>query len=152
MKKIKMLMLLMVVVGNICLLGCGQKDDAETEIENESYGDYKNMPELSVEDNRITIVVYEDQALPYRWTYRVTDENIVLIEDKSVDDKDFTIQAGVSNSYRVFVFECDEAFEERIYLNLQRIEDYGSDVIEKRRYRVTYEEDKLICEKTNIEE
>ena len=78
MKKIKMLMLLMVVVGNICLLGCGQKDDAETEIENESYGDYKNMPEISVEDNRITIVVYEDQALPYRWTYRVTDENIVF--------------------------------------------------------------------------
>ena len=131
------------------LTACSKEETME-----DSYWDYENMKTITVEDNKITLVLYEDQALPYRWTYTATDDAIVLIEDISVDKKDMSIQAGVSDSYRVFVFECGEVREERLYLRLERIGDTDKNVIEKHRYRVTYEEDQLICEEVllNVEE
>lgn len=116
----------------------------------ETYRDYEAMETVTVEDNKITLVLYENQALPYRWNYTVTDEAIVLVEDISVEKNDMSLQTGVSDSYRVFVFECGEVSEERLYLRLERI-DTPKNIVEKHRYRVTYEEGTLICEEVIME-
>ena len=149
MKKYFYIIVFLFIFSVIFLTACSKEETME-----DSYWDYENMKTITVEDNKITLVLYEDQALPYRWNYTATDDAIVLIEDISVDKKDMSIQAGVSDSYRVFVFECGEVGEERLYLRLERIGDTDKDVIEKHRYRVTYEEDQLICEEVllNVEE
>ena len=135
------------VFAMLFLTACLKEEMAE-----DSYQNYEDMETVTVEGNKITFVLYENQALPYRWTYTATDEAIVLVEDFSVNNNDMSLQAGVSDSYRVLVFECGEVSEERLYLRLERIGDSDKDVIERHRYRVTYEEDKLICKEVVIEQ
>lgn len=117
---------------------------ADTE-EEENYSYYEDMDEITVEGNQITLVLYENQALPYRWNYFTSTSDIVCLEDKSVDDESFSFQAGVSDSYRVFVFECKEACQGSIYLQLERIAGDEGEVHEARLYNVLHIDGQLSC-------
>lgn len=146
MKKYICLLGTVLIIGIMFMAGCSEDENVM-----ESYLDYDDMEPITVEGNKITVVLYEDQALPYRWDYTVTDEAIVLLEDKSIDKNDTTLQVGVSESYRVLIFECGDVNEERLYLRLESINGETKDVIEKHRYRVTYVDGQLICEEVIME-
>lgn len=146
MKKYICLLGTVLIIGIMFMAGCSEDENVM-----ESYLDYDDMEPITVEGNKITVVLYEDQALPYRWDYTVTDEAIVLLEDKSIDKNDTTLQVGVSESYRVLIFECGDVNEERLYLRLESINGKTKDVIEKHRYRVTYVDGQLICEEVIME-
>lgn len=146
MKKYICLLGTVLIIGIMFMAGCSEDENVM-----ESYLDYDDMEPITVEGNKITVVLYEDQALPYRWDYTVTDEAIVLLEDKSIDKNDTALQVGVSESYRVLIFECGDVNEERLYLRLESINGETKDVIEKHRYRVTYVDGQLICEEVIME-
>lgn len=146
MKKYICLLGTVLIIGTMFMAGCSEDENVM-----ESYSDYDDMESITVEGNKITLVLYEDQALPYRWDYTVTDDAIVLLEDKSIDKNDTSLQVGVSESYRVLIFECGDVNEERLYLRLESINGETKDVIEKHRYRVTYIDGQLICEEVVME-
>ena len=138
MKKVLKILYVFLFAGIVFLTAC-----SETEEENYSY--YEDMDEITVEGNQITLVLYEDQALPYRWNYFASTPDIVCLEDKSVDDESFSVQAGVSKSYRVFVFECKVGCQGNIYLQLERIAGDVGEVQEARLYNVLYIDGQLSC-------
>lgn len=139
MKRFLKILCMFLLAGIVLLVAC-----TDTE-EEENYSYYEEMEEVTVEGNQITIVLYEDQALPYRWNYFTSTSDIVCLEDKSVDDESFSLQAGVSDSYRVFVFECKEACQGSIYLQLERIAGDEGEVKEARLYNVIYADEQLSC-------
>jgi len=139
MKKFLKILFIFLLTGIVLLFAC-TGDEVE-----EDYSYYEDVDEITVEGNQITIVLYENEALPYRWEYTLYTSDIELLEDKSLDDESFSIQAGVADSYRVFVFECKEGCQGSISLQSVRIAGEEGTVSETRWYEVQYTDGKLTC-------
>lgn len=86
------------------LIGIPEFDDAE------------DMDEVTVEGDRITFTVYENQALPYRWTSSVHGEAITLVSEETVEGDGNIFAAGVSPAYHIFVFQWNGDGEAMIEL------------------------------------
>ncbi|MBR2403389.1 MAG: hypothetical protein IKB01_11615 [Lachnospiraceae bacterium] len=139
MKKFLKCLCIFLFAGIVLLFACTGTE------EEKDFFYYEDMDEIVVEGNQITLVLYEDQALPYRWDYSTSTSGIALLEDKSVDDESFSVQAGVSESYRVFVFECKEGCQGNISLQLVRIAGDEGEIRETRLYNVLYIDGQLSC-------
>lgn len=139
MKKFLKILGIFLLAGIVLLFACTGTE------EEMNYSYYQDMDEITVEGNQITIVLYENEALPYRWDYTLYTSDIVLLEDKSLDDESFSLQAGVADSYRVFVFGCKEGCQGSISLQLVRIAGEEGAVNETRWYEVQYIDGQLSC-------
>ena len=139
MKRFFKMLCIFLFAGIVLLFAC-------TGVEEEKdYSYYEDMGEITVNGNQIVIVLYENEALPYRWKQSTSTSDIVLLEDNSVNDESFTLQAGVADSYRVFVFECKEGCQGNIYFHSKRISGDEDDVLEGRFYNVIYTDGQLSC-------
>jgi len=136
MKYIKSRLLLLILFVMFSLVGCSE--------EQLDYIHYEQMEEITIEGSEITIVLYENKALPYRWEYEISGIGIELAEDKSVEDDGFSIQTGVSDSYRVFVFNCVEEAEGQVLIHKKSLNG-ENEIAETRTYSVSHVDGKLTC-------
>ena len=139
MKRFFKILCIFLFAGIVLLFACADPE------EEKDFSYYEDMDEITVNGNQIVIILYENEALPYRWKPSTSTSDIVLLEDNSVNDESFSLQAGVSDSYRVFVFECKEGCQGDIYLQLERIEGDEDEVMERRFYSVIYTDGQLSC-------
>lgn len=139
MKRFFKILCIFLFAGIVLLFACTGPE------EEKGFSYYEDMDEITVNGNQITIVLYENEALPYRWKHSTSTSDIVLLEDKSVDDESFSLQAGVSDSYRVFIFECKEGCQGNIYLQSERIAGDEEEIHEARLYNVIYTDGQLSC-------
>ena len=103
------------------------KDASEkTQEETIDYDDVEEMEEVTVEGNRVTFALYENQALPYRWSSVARGDGITLVLDENVDGKGSLFAAGVSPSYHVFTYELGVDGEMTVELIYARIDSSDS--------------------------
>lgn len=136
MKYINCRLLLMIFLVLFFLVGCSK--------EQLDYIHYEQMDEITIEGSLVTIVLYENQALPYRWEYEISGTDIELLEDKSVDDDSFSLHAGVSDSYRVFIFNCMDETEGQILIKMKSLNS-EDEITETRVYNIAYVDGALTC-------
>ena len=136
MEYIKSRLLLLILFAMFSLVGCSE--------EQIDYIHYEQMDEITIEGNQITIVLYENLALPYHWSSEIFGSGIELLEDNSYSDDGFSIQAGVADSYHVFVFECTQEAEGQILIYKKSVTTEG-EIAETRTYSISYVDGKLTC-------
>lgn len=136
MKYIKSRLLLLILFVMFSFAGCSE--------EQLDYIHYEQMDEITVEGSKVTIVLYENGALPYRWSSEISGLGMELLEDNSYDDNSFSLQAGVADSYRVFVFECTQEAEGQILIYKKSLNTEG-EIAETRTYSILYVDGKLTC-------
>jgi len=130
----------------LTLSGCGARNDvADTESElskstlaEKSYRDYDEMDRLTVNGRTVTIVLPENQAIPYRWQLLCSDAG-VPVEDETIADNSFRLSAGVSDAYRIFRLDFTAVPEATVELYLSRIhsEDAKEDYVEEIHYWIS---------------
>ena len=111
-----------------------------------SYNELENMNEVSIEGNEIHIVLYENQAIPYRWYHQLTGENVELMLNETVDGTAAWNEAGNSPTYHVFVFEVCQDGQAEITIHLARMDD-RTEISEKRSYFVDCNQNVVSCER-----
>lgn len=76
-----------------------------------SLGKLEDMPEISVEGNRVTVVLLQDIPLPYRWEVTGQSACATLVEEYEEEDpyNGLLFSSGSAPEYHVFVFELAEA-------------------------------------------
>lgn len=110
------------------------------------YAAYQAMDEITIDGQHITLVLPEDQAIPYRWECAVSTNDILLLEDKTIKKEGVSIGGGVSKAYRVYVFECKDQCSGTIFLELVCISSEDCKEVEEiKKYDVSYEEGCLNC-------
>lgn len=140
----KYLFLLALFVCGSFFVGC--KDSASTDepiterSENKdlSYLDLEKLDRVNVSGNVLTIVLEEDQSLPYRWEYQVGGKGMELVRDDVVEEPecfDMYASVGSNPAYRVFQFECEEhteamfhAYSRHMYMD-DEIDEIHVDII-----------------------
>lgn len=141
--KRKMLVLLCMVM--LCVSACAnpkEKEKAPEAGETYDYEDVEEMDEVTVEGNKIIFALYENQAIPYRWTSNVKGSGITLISEERVDGQGKMFSAGVSPSYHMFIFEWDTDGEVEIEFIHARYDSADRDeASEIRKFLVTKQGD-----------
>lgn len=88
------------------------EQEKETALETEtiySYRELEQMDEITIEDDKIILVLYENQAIPYRWDSSTNSSVLSLIADEVVYGEGDFFSAGVSPAYHAFIYQwsCD---------------------------------------------
>lgn len=96
------------VMGCILLLcsfsACSLHDTEEEKTSEYSYAALEEMEELTPEEDTIKVVLYENQALPYRWKANIQGDALEPVSEETVSGKGSLFQSGDSPAYHVFVF------------------------------------------------
>ncbi len=108
----------------------------------ESYLHYDMMDEINIEGEKVTIVLEENQAIPYRWSLSASDNRIAVLSDFTSDGFTPSSQVGVSDTYRVFELDCGSITEAEIKLRLLRITG-DKEASEERSYLIYKKDGKL---------
>lgn len=88
-----------------------ESEAAEPDSGKLSYETLAEMEEASVSQDRVVIVLEEDQALPYRWEYQMGGEGVTLEQEYLVEEpkSDFpNLSVGSSPAYRVYELSCEQ--------------------------------------------
>ena len=117
------LLLLLVIMGG--LTACSNRNDTvgsenrssdvrleiTDEESNPSFRELDEMREITVEGNRVTVVLLQDRPLPYRWVMKSRSDCATLIEEYEVEDSanGSLFSDGSALEYHVFVFELAES-------------------------------------------
>jgi len=97
------------------------QDTVQEENKYPSYYKLKDMPEISVEGNVVTVVLLQDIPLPYRWAITGQSEYATLIDEYEVEDPSngSLFSSGSAQEFHVFVFELVESdVAELVFYNL----------------------------------
>ena len=141
--KRKILALLCMVM--LCVSACTnpkEKEQAPEADETYDYEDVEEMDEVTVEGNKIIFALYENQAIPYRWTSNVKGSGITLLSEESVDGQGNMFSVGVSPSYHIFTFEWNTDGEAEIEFIHARYDSTDRDeASEIRKFLVTKQGD-----------
>ena len=119
-----LLSILMIFVAlNACASDNGSNGE-ETK-DQPSFSALKDMEEITVEGNTVTVALLQDIPLPYRWAVTYQSENVSLIEEYEVEDpwEDSLLSVGSAEEYHVFVFELEES-------DIAQLEFYNRWVVE----------------------
>lgn len=125
---------------------------AESEIEAEqeetiySYRELEKMNEITIQGDKIIFVVYENQAIPYRWKTVADNPFPTLVTDEVVDGKGNMFSSGDSPAYHVFIYQWEhdgEAFIELIHARYDN--DDRSEAAEIRSYFVSKYGEEISC-------
>ena len=121
-KVIKLIVLLLIISSLTACTDKEKKDESEMQnnsvkVENEqadghlSFSKLKDMEEITVEGNTVTIALLQDIPLPYRWAVTYQSENATLTEEYEAEDpwEDSAFSVGSAEEYHVFVFELAES-------------------------------------------
>lgn len=123
--------------------------EIETKAEEETvyrYRELEDMDEITIEDDKIIFVVYENQAIPYRWKTVVDNPFPTLITDEVVYGKGDMFSAGDSPAYHVFIYQWEhdgEAFIELIHARYN--DDDPNEAAEIRSYFVSKYGEEISC-------
>lgn len=79
-----------------------ESEETESKV---SYRELEKMEELTVEGDTVTIVLYENQALPYRWKAQMQGEALETVSEETVAGKGALLREGASPAYHVFTFD-----------------------------------------------
>lgn len=146
--KTKLVVLLSMLL--LCISACTNSEDIGQTKENNTeldYEDVKKMDEVTVEDNKIIFALYENQALPYRWTTNVIGDGLTLVSEENVDGEGSIFSVGVSPSYHIFTFEWSNDGEVEIELIHARYNsDDRNEASQIRTFHVTKNGDKITYE------
>lgn len=116
-KLCKLVLFLLIICG---LTACFSRKNSDAEdfqgefLEEENHPAFsalKDMPEITVEGNIVTVVLLQDIPLPYRWAITGQSECATLTEEYEVEDpaKGSLFSTGSASEYHVFVFELAES-------------------------------------------
>ena len=88
-----------------------REEENTTEDRQLSFSKLEDMEEITMEGNRVTVVLLQDIPLPYRWAITYQSENTTLLEEYEVEDpgNSSLFSTGSAEEYHVFVFELAEA-------------------------------------------
>ena len=110
-KKCGILLSILIVFAMLSACSSGNSDNGEEMKEHPSFSTIEDMPEITVEGNRVTVALLQDIPLPYRWAVTYQSENVTLVEEYEVEDpwEDSMFSVGSAEEYHVLVFELAEA-------------------------------------------
>lgn len=128
-------------------IGCNHEDMEESsQTQLETFGNYNEIEEIMITDNRIAVALPEEQGLPYRWQFEISNDTITFIEEQTVNNDGLSLQVGADDSYHVFVFDCNEKSSGKVYFELAKIEGYGDEeVIDERSFKIAYNGSEYTC-------
>lgn len=96
-------------------------DQGKPEVQESSYGELEKAEELTVDGDTITVVLHENQALPYRWKSKIQGDAAELVSEETVTGKGSLFQSGDSPAYHVFTFRWATDGEVQLELSNARI-------------------------------
>lgn len=103
-----------------------------------SFYELEHVSEMTIKGNTVTIVLYQDGALPSRWEIGGLGEGVELLEDYQVAEPDgfpFTIgSVGSAPEYQVYVMELTAEEECWIRIDKNRINADPKELLERRSY------------------
>ncbi|MBR2408836.1 MAG: protease inhibitor I42 family protein [Lachnospiraceae bacterium] len=97
----------------------GEKEKPEKQ--ESAYGELEKEEELTVTEDTITVVLQENQALPYRWKSKIQGEAAESVSEETVTGKGSLFQSGDSPAYHVFTFRWVADGEVQLELSNVRI-------------------------------
>ena len=114
-----------------CMAGCGS-------VKQPSYSALERMKEMTIDGNKVTIVLYQDGALPIRWEITGLGEGVELLEDYQVEAPDaFPFDMGSVGSapeYQVYVMELTAEDKCWIQIDKNRINTDPKELLERKSY------------------
>lgn len=142
--------LIFLILLSILLEGCFLFSPLPKEEESNlySYHELENMEEITIQEDRICIVLYENQAIPYRWSEEIHSSYGELIYDATIDGEGSWNAVGDSPAYHIFIYEMKEDGEAEIEINLTRMND-PAEISDQRRYLLLREHDVVTYENTS---
>lgn len=128
-------------------IGCTHEVvDESSQSQAEVFENYEEIEEIMISDNRIAIALPEEQGIPYRWQFEISNDTIIFVEDKTVNNDHLSLQVGSDDSYHIFIFECNEKSSGKVYFELAKIQGYGdAEVIDERNYKIAYVDSEYTC-------
>lgn len=156
-KKCCFMMMVLCLLGSL-LTGCAkmvsQKTDrsgAPEPIELEdgpfSYQSLEQLGEVSVSENVVTIVLEEDQALPFRWEYQIDGEGVSLDKDFVVDKPEESSMfpaVGSAPAFRVFQIICTEDAKGFFHAYCKHL--YSDDMMGERHFDISFQKGEVRVE------
>lgn len=114
-----------------CMAGCGS-------VKQPSFSALERMKEMTIDGNKVTIVLYQDGALPSRWEITGLGEGVELLEDYQVEEPDtfpFDIgSVGSAPEYQVYVMELTAEDKCWIQIDKNRINTDPKELLERKSY------------------
>ena len=114
-----------------CMAGCGS-------VKQPSFSALERMKEMTIDGNKVTIVLYQDGALPSRWEITGLGEGVELLEDYQVEEPDaFPFDMGSVGSapeYQVYVMELTAEDKCWIQIDKNRINTDPKELLERKSY------------------
>lgn len=116
-----------------------------------SYRELEQMEEINIQEDKICIVLYENQAIPYRWSGKIQSDYGEQVYEATIDGNGNWNAVGDSPAYHIFVYEMREDGNAEIEIRLARIDD-STEISNKKEYLVIREHNRVTCEEVSLDE
>ena len=110
----KRILICICMITSLVMTSCGENSQTSSSRRNEkvdsqiseyTYKELSKMDQSICNGDQITIILPEDQALPYRWTLMNEQNDFTLVEDEVVEKGDTLFAVGSDSAYHVFLYE-----------------------------------------------